>query len=101
MKSDPDFHSILSFPKEGKRKSRTRFPKLSIFSSTGLDAFKRSRDNAAEKSFKEGFLLVGIICILASFCYQIIFKYFGGTSLSEKMTIKISPAATNSDTINT
>ena len=100
MNTDPDFHSILSAPQEDKPKPRTRFPKLTIFSSTGLDGFKRSKVNAGEKSFKEGLLLVGIICIMASFSYRIIFKHFGGMSLSGKPTTTTSTDAI-SNTIDT
>ena len=85
MDSDPDFHSVLTTPKEN-RKPSTRFPKISFFTSSNPDGFKRSKESS-EKSFKEGLVIVAIICILATFFYNTIFHHYGGASLTGKSNV--------------
>ena len=72
MDSDRDFEFVLSASRD-KRKPLTHFPKLTMFSNTSTDGFKRSKENTG-KSYKTCLLVIAIITIMAIISYQIIFK---------------------------
>ena len=77
---DQDFKSVLSIPKEKKR-TLTRFPKLSFLQKSNPDGFRRtSSSEYKEKSFKDGFMMALVISLLASLAYQLLLWKFAATT---------------------